>query len=77
MTFYTGDFFLGGRTFTAVILAEGQGHFSLKILEDFSYPVPYRPLLRQPKFNAGPINTGPNNAGSKKLENKEGLFFQF
>ena len=39
--------------------------------------VPYRPLLRRPKFNAGPINAGPNNAGSKKPEIKEGLFSTF
>jgi hypothetical protein len=39
--------------------------------------IPYRPLLRRPKFNAGPINAGPINAGSKKLQNKEGLFFHF
>ena len=35
----------------------------------------YRPLLRRPKFNAGPINAGPNNSGSKKLDDVEALLF--
>ena len=37
--------------------------------------LPYRPLFRRLKFNAGPINAGPINAGFEKLENIEVLFF--
>ena len=29
------------------------------------FQLPYRSLLRRPKFNAGPINVGPNNASFK------------
>ena len=58
--------------FTISLQLEIRGHGNIK---KGKIEVPYRPLLRRPKFNAGPYNAGPNNAGSKKLENKEGLFF--
>ena len=51
------------------------GNFSLGMAVQSN--IAYRPLLRRPKFNAGPINAGLNNAGSKKQEIKEGLFFHF
>ena len=37
----------------------------IESLREKNKGIPYRPLLRRPKFNAGPVNAGLNNAGFK------------